>query len=86
MNPLLANGWSTLVAMLVLAFPEVRWHVLVLSGRPCDDQPRDHPSELLRWETFQALHGVAALFDPRGTPLFDGYGLRQHVLDCIFHV
>jgi hypothetical protein len=80
MNPLLANGWPTLVAMLVLAFPEVRWHALVLSGRPRDDQ-----SELRRWETFQALHGVSALFDPRGTSLFDGYGLRQHVLDCIFH-
>jgi hypothetical protein len=39
----------------------------------------------MRWRSFQAVHGIGALFEPRGTPLFDGYGLRQHVLDCIIH-
>lgn len=34
MNPLLSKGWSTLIAMLVMAFPEVRWHFLVVTGRP----------------------------------------------------
>lgn len=82
MNPLRANGWPTLVAMLVLAFPEVRWHVLVLTGRP-NEEPKRQPLRQ-RWEAFQALHGIGAVFEPRGTPLFDGYGLRQHVLDCIF--
>ena len=83
MNPLRANGWPTLVAMLVLAFPEVRWHVLVLSGRPKEEHHREQ--DLVRWQTFQQWHGIGALFEPRGTPLFDGYGLRQHVLECIFH-
>ena len=84
MNPLRANGWPTLVAMLVLAFPEVRWHFLVLTGRPRGDQPdRAHQEPLHRWDSFQALHGIDGLFEPRGTPLFDGYGLRQHVLTCM---
>jgi hypothetical protein len=85
MNPLRANGWPTLVAMLVLAFPEVRWHALVLTGRPREEQPGQSNTDLQRWDSFQALHGIGPLFEPRGTPLFDGYGLRQHVLDCIFH-
>jgi hypothetical protein len=84
MNPLRANGWPNLVAMLVLAFPEVRWHVLVLTGRPNEKSNGPPSRDLQRWEAFQALHGIGALFEPRGTPLFDGYGLRQHVLDCIF--
>lgn len=84
MNPLRANGWPTLVAMLVLAFPEVRWHVLVLTGRPNEGPKRQRSRQLQRWEAFQALHGIGTLFELRGTPLFDGYGLRQHVLDCIF--
>jgi hypothetical protein len=84
MNPLRANGWPALVAMLVLAFPEVRWHVLVLTGRPNEESNGQPSRQLQRWEAFQALHGIGALFEPRGTPLFDGYGLRQHVLDCIF--
>jgi len=85
MNPLRANGWPTLVAMLVLAFPEVRWHALVLTGRPREGFSGEAAQELERWQSFQAQHGITALFDPRGTPLFDGYGLRQHVLDCMFH-
>jgi hypothetical protein len=84
MNPLRANGWPTLVAMLVLAFPEVRWHFLVLTGRPRDDQlDRAQQEPLHRWDSFQSLHGIDGLFEPRGTPLFDGYGLRQHVLTCM---
>ena len=84
MNPLRANGWPTLVAMLVLAFPEVRWHFLVLTGRPRgDQQDRANQEPLHRWDSFQALHGIDGLFEPRGTPLFDGYGLRQHVLTCM---
>jgi hypothetical protein len=85
MNPLRANGWPTLVSMLVLAFPEVRWHFLVRTGRPPRGvQPdRAHQEPLHRWDSFQALHGIDGLFEPRGTPLFDGYGLRQHVLTCM---
>ena len=84
MNPLRANGWPTLIAMLVLAFPELRWHFLVLTGRPRDEQAdRAHQNRLHLWDTFQALHGIDGLFEPRGTPLFDGYGLRQHVLTCM---
>ncbi|MEI6604350.1 MAG: hypothetical protein WCP35_03495 [Verrucomicrobiota bacterium] len=75
MNPLMSKGWSTLIAMLVLAFPEVRWHFLVVTGRPdmsADDQQKS-------WDHFSRLHGVGSLTEPRGTALFDGYGLRQHI-------
>jgi len=34
LNPLRSNGWSSLIAMLILAFPEVRWVFLVVNGCP----------------------------------------------------
>lgn len=85
LDPLMPYGWNTLIAMLVLAFPEVRWHFLTLTGRPEESKESSTgKSALDRWQRFQALHGIGALHERRGTPLFDGYGLRQHVLDCIF--
>lgn len=83
MDPLLTNGWNTLLAMLVLAFPEVRWHFLIVKGRPAKSTLTED-SDLHRWSRFRSLHGITALHDPRGTPLFDGYGLRKHVFECIF--
>lgn len=92
LNPMRAYGWNTLIAMLILAFPELRWHFLVVTARPASppksaktlDSPRpDETGDFSRWEAFQSLHGISALFQKRGTPLFDGYGLRQHVLECM---
>ena len=79
MNPLMSKGWSTLVAMLVLAFPEVRWHFLVVTGRPVvtdDKRPAD-------WDRFLLLHGAGAITEARGTSLFDGYCLRQHIREVM---
>jgi len=79
MNPLMSKGWSTLIAMLVLAFPEVRWHFLVVTGRPdmgVDDKQKS-------WDHFSRLHGVASLTEPRSTALFDGHGLRQHIREVM---
>ena len=75
MNPLMSKGWSTLIAMLVMAFPEVRWHFLVVMGRPGAKEN----DEQAAWDRFFRLHGAGALTDARGTALFDGYGLRDHI-------
>ena len=75
MNPLMSRGWSTLIAMLVMTFPDVRWHFLVVTGRP----DKTAESERKSWDDFSHLHGVASLTEPRGTALFDGCGLRQHI-------
>ena len=79
MNPLMSKGWSTLIAMLVLAFPEVRWHFLVVTGRPDKSKVGDQRA----WERFSGLHGVTCLTEPRGTALFDGHGLRQHIREVM---
>jgi hypothetical protein len=84
LDPLMPYGWNTLIAMLVLAFPEVRWHFLTLTGRPPETQSTEENKELNRWRRFQVLHGIAAVQERRGSPLFDGYGIRQHVLENIF--
>jgi hypothetical protein len=97
MDPLASNGWSSLIAMLVLAFPEVRWVFLVVCGKPSilrdsvsDSESRRSPAKTWRTEaealTFidihglvESRHGVCSLGEPRGSPLFDGHGLRQIV-------
>lgn len=86
LDPLRSGGWHSLLAMLILAFPEVRWHALLVVGRPTTTgAPNDlRDPDLRRWLWFQSRHGISALHEVRGTPLFDGYGLRQHVLSCMF--
>ena len=75
MNPLMSKGWSTVIAMLVMAFPEVRWHFLVVTGRPGSEDEDGQGA----WERFFRCHGAGAITEARGTALFDGYGLREHI-------
>jgi len=97
LNPMANHGWSSLVAMLILAFPEVRWVFQVIHGLPSrkdseaaegeTDNQRKEREELIKQrdderKMWQAVHdscGVHTLLAPRGTSLFDGYGLRQRV-------
>jgi len=88
MNPLRYDDWSALVAMLILAFPEVRWVFLVVLGMPegsvgkndglTGDLARREREQRL-WDLVSGLHGTQTLTDERGSPLFDGYGLRRAV-------
>ena len=82
LNPLVSQSWSGLIAMLILAFPDVRWTFCVIRG--CPDRTKDEQGkktdEYCRWLTFRARHGLSSLTAPRATPLFDGHGLRQWVI------
>jgi len=74
MNPLLP-GYESLLAMLILAFPEVRWlfgTIRGYDGTDTDDQ----------LDKFRKAHGLHHLFQPWQTPLFDGAGLRDWVRQC----
>jgi hypothetical protein len=84
LNPLSAGGWSGLLASLIMAFPEVRWVFLVIAGCVSNrgvaeaqeaSGSRDLDREL--WEAVSELHGPQTILEDRGTPLFDGYGLRK---------
>ena len=75
--PLKNRGWSSLVAMLILAFPEVRWTFCTVQGSPRAARERED------WENFCQKHGIGSVAEKRGTPLFDPYGLRQWVIERI---
>lgn len=98
MNPLQNNGWSSLLAMLILAFPEVRWIFMVVNGRPQPEYNEEYEKETdnnketeksrtrrENWDKFQARHGAGSLTEPRSTPLFDGYGIRQWIRERMKH-
>lgn len=72
LNPLDSHGWDALIAMLILAFPEVHW-VFGHSSPP--GQGAD------RWKPVARWHSLASFLSGfNGSPLFDGSGLRQHVI------
>jgi hypothetical protein len=62
-NPLMDSGWHATVAMLILAFPEVRWcfGVCVAKGE----------------EELQKKCSLASIMRVTTDPLFDGDGLRE---------
>lgn len=62
------GGWDRLLALLILAFPDVRFVFGVASGLT--------DKERAKWN---ARHGLASLFGPTHSPLFDGLGLRARV-------
>jgi len=65
-------GWDRLLALLILAFPDVRFVFGVSSGFQTGvEDPK--PGE------WNARHGLASLFGPPHSPLFDGLGLRAQV-------
>jgi len=76
LNPLKPDGRSgeSLLAMLVLAFPEVHWLFGVIEG----EGERDNMDDAKR-ECFQRIHGLRQLFKPEQVTLFDGGGLRDYI-------
>jgi len=66
-NPM-KGEWDATIAMLILAFPEVRCFFGVLDGEST------HQAEIARWHSVQAF-----LCGPQSDPLFDGSGLRNLV-------
>nr|VFK10101.1 MAG: hypothetical protein BECKLPF1236A_GA0070988_100327 [Candidatus Kentron sp. LPFa]VFK26092.1 MAG: hypothetical protein BECKLPF1236C_GA0070990_100306 [Candidatus Kentron sp. LPFa] len=72
LNPLLKTR-DSLLAMLILAFPEARWFVGTIRGYGKSD------GDDKRLDGFRARHDLSNLFQPQQTPLFDGAGLRDWV-------
>lgn len=73
LNPIEARGWDTAIAMLILAFPEIRWIFGFSRG---GHDKRLEP----RWRQVQHWHGLPAfLSGVHPSPLFDGSGLRDWV-------
>jgi len=75
LNPLESHGWDALIAMLILAFPEVHW---VFGHSPSPSEGADLWKSVTRWHS---LTSFLSGFD--GSPLFDGSGLRQHVVNRV---
>ena len=72
LNPIAADGWDATLAMLILAFPEVRW--IFGSSRVSKDAGEG-------WQSVLQWHGLKAfLLRENSSQLFDGSGLRQWVL------
>jgi hypothetical protein len=66
-----SQTWSGLIAMLVLAFPEIRWIFMSVKNSSAD-AASDAEADWLR-----NSHGLSTVDKRRGTPIFDGYGLRN---------
>jgi len=67
LNPCSSERWDAAVAMLILAVPEVRWVFGVANG------------DAAKLDDFRKAHGLARLFLPYWSDLFDGVGLRDLV-------
>ena len=78
LQPLKGKGWSSLIAMLILAFPEIRWTFATVAGCPVDET-----NPQCECKKFRHDRGVATLLDIRSSPLFDGYGLREWIVGRI---
>lgn len=67
-------GWNSLVAMLILAFPDVRWVFGVCVGSAGDERRGE------QWRAIHAAHALESLLDkPQHDPLLDPTGLREWV-------
>nr|VFJ45705.1 MAG: hypothetical protein BECKDK2373C_GA0170839_101231 [Candidatus Kentron sp. DK] len=79
LNPLRyrdGHGLEFLLAMLILAFPEIRWFFGAIRGYG----ESNADTEVL--DGFRARHGLFNLFQPQQAALFDGAGLRDWVRQC----
>jgi len=72
LNPLVDSGWESVLAMLILAFPEVRWLFGTIQGYA-------DAAKIGELDSFRSAHGIGNLFGPDQTPLFDETGLRDWV-------
>jgi hypothetical protein len=74
LNPLVDSGSESVLAMLILAFPDVRWMFGTIKGYGGADKGKK-----LELNAFRSAHGIANLFRPDQSALFDGTGLRDWV-------
>jgi len=65
LNPIGSSGWSSVIAMLILTFPEFRWVFGLIRGGS--------------GSSFAETHSLSTLSNSQSEPLFDGTGLREHV-------
>lgn len=78
LNPLENRGFSSLVAMLVLAFPEIRWFFgTILGYANADEKGKEERDE------FRRAHGLINFFDGSFSQLLDPRGLRDWIRQCI---
>jgi len=70
LNPIEGPNWETLIAMLILAFPEVQWVFGLCSFSAGNGK---QSQDLI------ASHGIQSLFSTEYEPLFDPTGLRNWV-------
>lgn len=74
LNPLIDSGWESILAMLILAFPEARWLFGTIQGYAVAN-----PEEVNALDAFRSSHGIENLFKASPNPLFDPQGLRDWV-------
>jgi hypothetical protein len=79
LNPLTESGWDAFIAMLVLAFPKVRWHFGVTDWDKAGKVPAEGPVPDY-YSHLKTFHSLSALFStPNYDPLMDASGLREWV-------
>lgn len=90
LNPLLSKGAQSLIAMLILAFPEVAWLFGTIEGYQDDAAAGLDGAEKsarkagnVALDQFRRAHGLWRLFAPQQPALFDGAGLRDWVRERI---
>jgi len=75
----LGGGWSSVIAMLVLTYPELRWVFGVISPKVATDSNEVVTKE--QAQVNQSWHQIAGLFSPDYDPIFDLSGIRWHIRD-----
>lgn len=73
LNPLKECSWEGLVAMLMLAFPDVRWSIVFPTGCP---DPEIDIKRYKVWMQVKSCCGVEKIVAGSSNPLFDDCGLR----------
>lgn len=68
LNPIAPDCWDSVIAMLILTFPEIFWVFGLVLG--VDDAEA---------QAVAKAHGLTSLFATVADPLFDGTGLREWV-------
>nr|VFJ73427.1 MAG: hypothetical protein BECKFW1821C_GA0114237_10507 [Candidatus Kentron sp. FW] len=63
------GGWNSLIAMLILSFPEIRWVFGVIEGKRSEEKQR-----IIEWHLLPSL-----LANWHRDPLFDPTGLRNWI-------
>lgn len=75
LNPLIHRGWESVIAMLILAYPDAQWLFGSILGYTNNEKPKTDKA----LDAFRAAHGIGNLFKSLPNPLFDPAGLRDWV-------